>query len=99
MTNFMPTAHSRTSLPGRHSQARVDVAADRADRPISNDRERRANIHSRSEAGLGIALRDPRPDRASRTPQTLPSSISASPTGIPGQICTAPLDINCEPTH
>ncbi len=38
-----------------HSEAAIDIAAHRADRPISNDRQRSVNIHSRSKAGFWIA--------------------------------------------
>ena len=38
------------------SQPSVEVVTDRPDRPISDDRERRAYIHSGSEAGLRFSL-------------------------------------------
>src|ERR1019366_3849572 len=38
------------------SQPIVEVVTDRSDRPISDDGERRAYVHSGSEAGLGVSL-------------------------------------------
>ncbi len=40
-----------------------------------------------------------RSDRRAARPATLSPSTSASETGIEGQICTAPVIINCSPTH
>jgi hypothetical protein len=82
-----------------HSQAAIDVATHRADRPISDDRQRSVNIHSRSEAGFRIALFVHALIEQTHAQNFLVLRSAPSLAGIPGQICTVPLDSNCEPTH
>ena len=80
------------------AEMRVQLPAYRAHRPIAHHGQGRLYVHAGHKAGFGIARRS-LPWSTSLTPVTAPSSISALATGVPGQICAAPVAISWFPTH
>jgi hypothetical protein len=84
------------ALPANRKRRRF--AADGADRAIAEHRECRVDVHSWHEAVPGRALLVT-PWSSKRTPVTLPFSISAWDTGVPGQICTVPVLCTWALTH
>ena len=83
------------------TESLVEPLANRAHRAVAHDRELRAHIHAGHEAvGRRAVLVHALIGEAKPASPTFRVPAKIGPlTGVPGQICTSPLAISCEPTH